>query len=112
MGAAVDGGLWLGMRIWIVSGFVGYIESIRMVFQRSECSSYRCAVQRAYVHLPRFPWSPHMYLRCARSLRRVCVSHVGAVFACVPNAAPRGVLRFQRCSRRVRVQHQRKSGVR
>jgi hypothetical protein len=71
-----------------------------------------CAVQRAYVHLPRFPWSPHMYLRCARSLRRVCVSHVGAVFACVPNAAPRGVLRFQRCSRRVRVQHQRKSGVR
>jgi hypothetical protein len=42
MGAAVDGGLWLWMRIWIVSGFVGYIESIRMVFQRSECSSYRC----------------------------------------------------------------------
>jgi hypothetical protein len=61
-----------------------------------------CAVQRAYVHLPRFPWSPHMYLRCARSLRRVCVSHVGAVFG----------VRFQRCSRRVRVQHQRKSGVR
>jgi hypothetical protein len=51
----------------------------------------RCAVQCAYVHLLRFPWSQHMYLRCARSLRCVCVSHVGAVFACVPNAVPRGV---------------------
>jgi hypothetical protein len=67
-----------------------------------------CAVQRAYVHLPRFPWSPHWCLRCARSLRRVCVSHVGDVFACVPNAAPRGVCVPNALPRRVRVQNTQK----
>jgi hypothetical protein len=70
------------------------------------------AVQRAYMRLTRFPWSPHMYLRCARSLRRVCVSHVGAVFACVPNAAPRGVCVPNALDGGCACKIQRKSGVR
>jgi hypothetical protein len=109
MGAAVDGGLWLWMRIWIVSGIVGYIESIRMVFQRSECSSYRCdgsfrklcsaTCICAFTTLPmvaaHVPTLCTLSATCLRFPRRCCF--------CV---------RSQRCSRRVRVQHQRKSGVR
>jgi hypothetical protein len=102
MGAAVDGGLWIWMRIWIVSGFVGYIESIRMVFQRSECSSYRCdgsfrklcsaTCICAFTTLPMVaalvPALCTLSATCLRFPRRCCF--------CVRSA---------RCSRRVRVQN-------
>jgi hypothetical protein len=119
MGAAVDGGLWLWMRIWIVSGFVRYIESIRMVFQRSECSGYRCdgsfrklcsatcicaftTLPMVAAHVPTL-WT--LSATCLRFPRRCC-------FCVRSQRCSTRCLCSPRCSRTVRVQNHRKSGVR
>jgi hypothetical protein len=90
IGASVDGcgGGWRVMdrdahmdRQWVcgvysqLEGFSNAQNALSLRWLLSQ------AVQRAYMTFPRFPWSPHLYLRCARFLRRVCV----------PKAVPRRV---------------------
>jgi hypothetical protein len=67
------------------------------------------AVQRECMHFPRFPWSPHMYLPCARFRCGVCVSNaVPGERACKMHAKSRekvGGIGGVQCSTRSECAH-------
>jgi hypothetical protein len=100
------------MRIWIVSGFVGYIYSITMVFQRSECSSYSCdgsfrklcspTCICAFTTLPMV--TAHVPTLC--TLSATCLRFPHRCCFCVRSQrCTKRCLRSQRSRRTVRVQN-------